>query len=66
MTSVTEIQEAILALPESDIAQLRQWLSELDGDKWDRQIESDSEDGKLDFLLADAEESKRQGTLQEL
>ena len=66
MTNVTEIQEAILALPESDIAQLRQWLSELDGDKWDRQIESDSEDGKLDFLLADAEESKRQGTLQEL
>ena len=66
MTSVTEIQEAILALPESDIAQLRQWLSELDGDKWDRQIESDSEDGKLDFLLADAEKSKRQGTLQEL
>ena len=66
MTSITEIQEAILALPESDYVQLRQWLSELDWDKWDRQIESDSGHGKLDFLLADAEESKRQGTLQEL
>ena len=66
MTSVTEIQQAILALPESDFVQLRQWLSELDWDKWDRQIESDSASGKLDFLIANAEESKRQGTLQEL
>lgn len=66
MTSVKEIQQAILALPESDYVQLRQWLSELDWDKWDRQIEADSESGKLDFLVADAEEAKRQGTLQEL
>ena len=66
MTNVTEIQEAILALPEPDYAQLRQWLSKLDWDRWDRQIETDSEDGNLDFLIADAEESNRQGTLQEL
>ena len=66
MTSVTEIQKAILALPKSDYAELRQWLSELDWDRWDRQIESDSADGTLDFLIADAKEAKRQRTLQEL
>ncbi len=66
MTSVSEIQQAILALPEADYARLRRWLSELDWEEWDRQIESDSRDGKLDFLIADAEQAKRQGTLQEL
>ncbi len=66
MTSVSEIQQAILALPEADYVRLRQWLSELDWETWDRQIESDSRDGKLDFLITDAEEAKRQGTLQEL
>ena len=66
MTSVTDIQQAILALPESDYVQLRRWLNELDWRRWDQQIESDSQHGKLDFLTADAEESKKQGTLQEL
>ena len=66
MVSVTEIQEAILALPEADYVRLRQWLSELDWEAWDRQIESDSRDGKLDLLIADAEQAKRRGTLQEL
>ena len=51
MTSVTEIQQAILDLPEADYARLRQWIVEMDWQKWDRQIESDSRDGKLDFLI---------------
>ena len=35
-----------------------------DWDKWDKQIEVDSESGKLDFLIADA--MKEKGTLKEL
>ena len=42
MSNITEIQQAILALSEADYVQLRQWLSELDSEKWDRQIEVDS------------------------
>ena len=33
---------------------------------WDRQIEADSESGKLDFLVADAIEAKEKGTLSKL
>ena len=66
MTSVVEIQQAILALPKADYVQLRRWLGELDWKKWDRRIEGDSRDGKLDFLIADATEVKTHGTLQEL
>jgi hypothetical protein len=66
MSSVTEIQQAILSLPEADYLQLRHWFSELDWEKWDEQIEADSENGKLDFLIAEAIEAKEKGTLKEL
>ena len=66
MPSVTEIQQAILSLPEPDYLQLRQWFSELDWEKWDRQIEADSENGKLDFLIAEAFEAKGKGKLKGL
>ena len=66
MSSVTEIQQAILSLPEADYLQLRNWFNELDWKKWDRQIEADSENGKLDFLIAEAFEAKEKGTFKEL
>ena len=64
MSSVTEIQQAILSLPEADYLQLRNWFNELDWEKWDRQIETNSENGKLDFLIAEAFEAKEKGTLK--
>ena len=54
MSNITEIQQAILSLPEFDYLQLRNWFNELDWAKWDRQIEEDSESGKLDFLIVEA------------
>ena len=66
MSSVTEIQQAILSLPESDYFQLRNWFNELDWEKWEQQIETDSESGKLDFLIAEAFEAKEKGKLKDL
>ena len=66
MSTITEIQQAILALPESDYVQLRQWFSELDWKRWDNRIEADSQDGKLDFLVAQALSAKSEGTLLDL
>lgn len=66
MSSITKIQQAILSLPEADYLQLRNWFNALDWEKWDRQIEEDSESGKLDFLIAEAFEVKKQGKLEEL
>ena len=39
MVSITEIQEAIRVLPETEYVQLRKWISELDWERWDSQIE---------------------------
>jgi len=66
MSKVDEIKVAIEALPEEDYVQLRQWFSEKDWEKWDRQIEEDSESGRLDFLIKEALEEKAKGKLKEL
>ena len=66
MSNITEIQGAVLALPEADYLQFRRWFSELDWAKWDRQIGADSESGKLDILAAEALEAKEKGTCRDL
>lgn len=66
MAKVDEIKTAIESLPEDEFVQLREWFSEKDWEKWDRQIEKDSESGKLDFLIAEALEEKRTGKLKDL
>lgn len=66
MSTIAEIQQAIISLSKSDYAQLRRWLSEYDWEEWDRQIGVDSDDGKLDFLEAQATGAKRHGTLDDL
>ena len=66
MPGISEIQQAILALPEGDYLELRQWFGELDWEKWDREIEEDSEAGRLDFMVEEALEAKENGALKEL
>ena len=66
MPTVAEIQQAIMNLPKSDYARLRNWLFEYDWEEWDREFEEDVKAGRLDFLAAEAMEAKRQGTLKEL
>ncbi len=66
MTSIAKIQEEILVLSETDYLQLKQWFDELAWEKWDRQIEGDSNAGRLDFLIDEAREAKEKGTLKNL
>jgi len=66
ITQVEEIQVAIESLPYEEYIRLRQWFSERDWGKWDRQIEADSESGKLDFLIEEALNEKAKGSLKEL
>ena len=66
MKSVAEIQQAILALPKSDYAQLSRRFHELDWEQWDVEIAEDAHAGKLDFLAAAAAKAKADGTLREL
>ena len=66
MSTVAEIQRAILDLPEADYRQLCQWISDLDWQRWDGRIEADSEAGTLDFLVKEARDSAEQRALEDL
>jgi len=66
MSKVEEIEAAIESLLEEEYVRLRKWFSEKDWEKWDKQIEADSEAGKLDFLIREALDEKAKGKLKEL
>jgi len=66
MSKVKDIETAIASLPEEDYRQFRRWFLERDWEKWDRQIEEDSNAGKLDFLLEEAREAKGKNRLKDL
>ena len=66
MSTVAEIQRAILDLPEADYRQLCQWISDLDWERWDGRIEADSEAGALDFLVKEARDPAEQRALEDL
>ena len=66
MLKIEEIEATIESLSEDEYARLREWFYERDWKKWDRQIEVDSESGKLDFLLREALDEKAKGNLKEL
>ena len=61
MTRIEEIESAVSSLPVEEYRQFRDWFLERDWAQWDKQIQSDSESGKLDFLAKEAMEEKSRG-----
>jgi hypothetical protein len=66
MPDIKAIEEAVQALPPDELAKFRRWFSEFDAAAWDRQIASDLSNGKLDSLLAEADEDHRTGRRREV
>lgn len=66
MTQLEQIQAEIEALSHKDYVRLRQWFAEKDWAEWDKQIETDVNAGRLDFLVEEAIAEKEKGKLKEL
>jgi hypothetical protein len=49
--SVKEIELAISQLPPGEFSELMSWLEEYHAQVWDKQIEGDLEQGRLDRVL---------------
>jgi hypothetical protein len=54
MSTVEQIETAILKLSSQELSQLADWVLDLDEQRWDEQIEQDITAGKLDFLAQEA------------
>jgi hypothetical protein len=65
MTKLEELERAVASLTAEEYREFRCWFLERDWEQWDRQIEEDSRAGKLDFLVREAFEAKKQGKLEE-
>lgn len=66
MSTVDEIEDAILKLPDKDLAALRAWFAEFDAAAWDRQFELDVAGGGLDALADEALRDWREGRCTDL
>ena len=54
MSTVEQIESAILKLSPQELSHLADWVLDLDEQHWDEQIELDIVAGKLDFLAQEA------------
>jgi len=56
-----EIEQAITELAPDELARLREWFDEYFAQAWDEQIERDAASGRLDKLIAEADEEYNAG-----
>ena len=66
MTKIEQVISSIESLSEQEFAKLRDWIIERDWERWDSQIERDSEAGRLDFLIEEAFDERKKGKLKEI
>ncbi len=66
MSKIDELKSQIESLPSEEFAEIFRWLSERDWERWDKEIEADSQAGKLDFMVREAREGNAKVTLKDL
>ena len=66
MSTIQEIEDAIRRLPDDELAALRSWFAEFDAEAWDRQLERDVAEGRLDALADEALRDAREGRCTDL
>jgi hypothetical protein len=66
MTTVEDIERAILQLPPAELDRFRVWFEMLDAQRFDERIERDARAGKLDRMADEALAEHRAGRTREL
>ncbi len=64
--TVREIESAIEKLSPNEVSKLSKWLEEFEERIWDKQIERDLQNGKLQNLIEEAEKDYAEGNFQPL
>ena len=66
MGKIEVIKNEVSQLSSSELSAFREWFFEFDAEAWDKQIERDSQSGKLDSLAANALKDFQSGKSTEL
>ncbi|WP_416309593.1 hypothetical protein [Spirulina sp. 06S082] len=54
MANLEQIEAAILSLSSPELEKLKRWFFDLDYEHWDKQLEQDIAEGKLEALAREA------------
>jgi hypothetical protein len=54
MSDLEKLEREVRSLTEGELARFRAWFEEYDWNAWDRQLENDVADGRLDSLADEA------------
>lgn len=60
-STITEIQAAIQKLPASEGWKLLRWLGDYLNEEWDKEMERDAREGRLDHLIEEARAEYKAG-----
>lgn len=66
MGQVEELEQKVKELSSDQLREFRRWFVEFDAELWDRQLERDAAEGRLDDLIEEALEEHRQGRTRPL
>ncbi|MBW4659005.1 MAG: hypothetical protein KME15_10040 [Drouetiella hepatica Uher 2000/2452] len=66
MSTLEQIEAAILTLPSDEFHRLKQWFFDVDYQRWDEQLEQDITEGKLDALAEEAIADFKAGCYREI
>ena len=66
MNTLQNIEQDIQSLPVDDVFALHQWLDNYKASLWDKQIERDSKNGKLDDLMNQARKDFKEGKCKKI
>ena len=64
--SVQDLEKAVAVLSPEELREFRAWFADFDMAQWDRQIEEDSNTGRLDHLIERAMDEYRAGKTTDL
>jgi len=65
MTNLEKLEQHVRGLSREELARFRAWFAEFDARAWDQQIEADSEAGRLDGMVAEAQAEHKAGKTRE-
>jgi len=66
MSTLEQIEAAILTLPLDEFQRLRQWFFDVDYQRWDEQLEQDIAESKLDTFAEEAITEFKAGHCREI
>lgn len=61
MNTLEEVETAVRRLSDTELESFRAWFAAFDAEMWDRQLEKDVSNGRLDKLADEALRENREG-----